>query len=170
MPEREGGGGTAPTSEPKIVVVNSTRIFHASISTKPAFVRNLFQNGYPSTLKLMLKHSVWLPEHCFQFKYLEFHSQIAGSWLFWFESLRPINNFSVIKGRVFLGWSSTKLGLIFLLKDTTQCRRWGSNPRPFGLEWTTLPLRHCAPKAVDNPLFVYETIKLFFGIQWKLKE
>ena len=22
----------------------------------------------------MLKHSVWLPEHCFQFKYLEFYS------------------------------------------------------------------------------------------------
>ena len=37
-----------------------------------------------------------------------------------FDSLRPINNLSVIKGRVFLGWTSTKLGLMFLLKDTTQ--------------------------------------------------
>ena len=63
----------------------------------------------------------------------------------WFDSLRPINNLSVLKRRVFLGWTSTKLGLMFLLKDTTQWRRWGSNPRPFGLESSTLPLSHCAP-------------------------
>ena len=67
----------------------------------------------------------------------------------WFDSLRP-NNLSVIKGRVFLCWTSTKLGLMFLLKDTTQWRRWGSNPRPFGLESSTLPLSHCAPKFWDN--------------------
>ena len=30
-------------------------------------------------------------------------------------------------------------------KTTTQWRRWGSNPRPFGLESSTLPLSHCAP-------------------------
>ena len=63
----------------------------------------------------------------------------------WFDSLRPINYLSVIKGRVFLGWTSTKLGLMFLLKDTRQWRRWGSNPRPFGLESSALPLSHCAP-------------------------
>ena len=51
----------------------------------------------------------------------------------WFDSLRPIYNLSVIKRRVFLGWTSTKLGLMFLLKDTTQWRRWGLNPRPLGL-------------------------------------
>ena len=28
----------------------------------------------------------------------------------WFDSLRPINNISVKQGRVFLGWTSTKLG------------------------------------------------------------
>ena len=50
----------------------------------------------------------------------------------WFDSLRPINNLSIIKGRVFLGWTSTKLGLMFLLKDTTQWRLWGLNPLPFG--------------------------------------
>ena len=65
----------------------------------------------------------------------------------WFDSLRPINNLSVIKGRVFQGWTSTKLGLMFLLKDTTQWRRWGSNRRPFGLESSTLPLSHCAPRS-----------------------
>ena len=37
----------------------------------------------------------------------------------WFDSLRPINNLSVIKGLVFLGRTSTKLGLMFLLKDIT---------------------------------------------------
>ena len=29
-------------------------------------------------------------------------------------------------------------------KTTTQWRRWGSYPRPFGLESSTLPLSHCA--------------------------
>ena len=83
-------------------------------------------------------------------------SRIILSWLdfvclfVWFDSLRPINNLSVIKGRVFLGWTSTKLGLMFLLKDTTQWRRWGSNPRPFGLESSTLPLSHCAPSWLDK--------------------
>ena len=28
----------------------------------------------------------------------------------WFDSLRPINNLSVKQGRLFLGWTSTKLG------------------------------------------------------------
>ena len=45
----------------------------------------------------------------------------------WFDSLRPINNYSVIKRLVFLGWISNKLGLMFLLKDTTQWCRWGSD-------------------------------------------
>ena len=63
-----------------------------------------------------------------------------------FDSLHSINNLSVIKGRVFLGWTSTKLGLMFLLKDTTQWRWWGLNPRPLGLESSTLPLSHCVPK------------------------
>ena len=57
----------------------------------------------------------------------------------WFDSLHPIINLSVIKGRVFLGRTSPKLGLMFLLKDTTQWRRWGSNPQPLYLE--SEPLR-----------------------------
>ena len=63
----------------------------------------------------------------------------------WFDSLRPINYLSVIKGRVFQDWASTRLGLMFLLKDRTQWRRCNLNPRPFGLESSTLPLSHCAP-------------------------
>ena len=66
----------------------------------------------------------------------------------WFDSLRLINNLSVMKGRVFLGCTSTKLRLMFLLKDTKQWRRWGSNPRPLGLESSLLPLCHCAPTKV----------------------
>ena len=42
----------------------------------------------------------------------------------WF--LSQINKISAIKGWVFLGWTSTKLGLIFLLKDTMQWCWWGS--------------------------------------------
>ena len=34
--------------------------------------------------------------------------------LVWFDSVRPINNFSVMQGQVFLGWTSTKLGLMCL--------------------------------------------------------
>ena len=74
----------------------------------------------------------------------------------WFDSLRPINNLSVINGRVFLGWTSNKLGLMFLLKNTTQWRRWGSNPQLLGLESSTLPLSHCAS---DLNIVVYWYIK-----------
>ena len=64
----------------------------------------------------------------------------------WFDSLHPIKNLSVIKGRVYLGWTSPKLGFMFLLKDTTQWCRWGLNLRPFRLKSNTLPLSHCAPR------------------------
>ena len=37
---------------------------------------------------------------------------------------------------------------MFLLKDTTQWRQWGSNPQPFGLKSSTLPLSYCARRAV----------------------
>ena len=61
------------------------------------------------------------------------------------DSLHPINNLSAIMGQVFLGCTSTKLWLMFLLKDTTQWRRRGSNLRPLGLKSSTLQLSHCAP-------------------------
>ena len=49
------------------------------------------------------------------------HGRFNEAFVFFlFDSLRPINNLSVIKGRVFLGRTSTKLGYMFLLKDTTQ--------------------------------------------------
>ena len=82
----------------------------------------------------------------------------------WFDSLRPINNLSGIKGRVFLGWTSTKLGLMFLLKDTmhflgwtstkqrktvllkdtTECLQWFSNKPPLNQVYYST-LSHRAP-------------------------
>ena len=52
----------------------------------------------------------------------------------------PVNNFSVMSGWVFPDWTSTKQGYV-LLKDTTQWRRWGSNPQPLDLGSSTLLLR-----------------------------
>ena len=43
----------------------------------------------------------------------------------WFDSLRPINNLSVLKGRVFLGWTSTKLGLMLQRSDAGEARTRG---------------------------------------------
>ena len=83
----------------------------------------------------------------------------------WFDSLRPINNLSVIQGWVFLGWTSTKLGLMWLLKDATQWRRWGSNQRPLGLEWSTLPLSHCAPTSALCGISSGSTLLVKEGIQ-----
>ena len=40
----------------------------------------------------------------------EYHQSVFVYLFVWFDSLRPIYNLSVKQGRVFLGWSSTKLG------------------------------------------------------------
>ena len=58
----------------------------------------------------------------------------------WFDSLRPINNLSVMEGRVFLGWTSTKLGLMFLHKDTTPVRLEPVAPLSRVKHFTTEPL------------------------------
>ena len=60
-----------------------------------------------------------------------------------FDYLRPINNLSV------MCWTSTKLGLMFLLKDARQWRRWGLNPHSLGLESSTIPLSHCIPDTMN---------------------
>ena len=58
----------------------------------------------------------------------------------------PVSNFSVMSGRVFLGWTSTKLSKdkCVMIKDTTQWHIWGLM-RPRSLETSNLPLSHCAP-------------------------
>ena len=62
----------------------------------------------------------------------------------WFDSLLPINNFSVKQGRVFLGWTSTKLGKCVLLKDhnaVTPVRLEPPASRSQVKHFTTEPLR-----------------------------
>ena len=55
--------------------------------------------------------------------------RMIGDQVFvWFDSLRSINNLSVIKGQVFVGWTSTKLGLMFLLNNNGDQVVVGSNP------------------------------------------
>ena len=58
-----------------------------------------------------------------------------------------VNNFSVLSGRSqrFLGLTSTVESKCVLLKDTTRCRLWGSNPGPLDSESNALPQRHRAP-------------------------
>ena len=74
------------------------------------------------------------------------------------DSLRPINNLSVKQGLVFLGWTSTKLGLMFLFKDTAQWRWWGLNLLPLGLELSILPL--------SSPLFCKYFCSFVYWICW----
>ena len=64
--------------------------------------------------------------------------------LIWFDSLRPIDNLSVIKECVFLGWTSTKLGLMCLPQEHNSVTPVRLEPRPLSLESSTLPLSHCA--------------------------
>ena len=57
-----------------------------------------------------------------------------------------VNNFSVMSGRSqrFLGLTSTVGSKCVLLKDTTRCHLWESNPGLLDSESDALPLRHRA--------------------------
>ena len=62
----------------------------------------------------------------------------------WFDSLRPINNRSALKGWVFQGWTSTKLGLMCLAQGhnaVTPVRLEPTAPRSQVKHSTTEPLR-----------------------------
>ena len=109
-------------------------------------------------------HDVKLDIKCYQCLYigstfcmqllLQFYSVLFETFFFfffWFDSLCPINNLSVIKGQVFLGWTSIKLGLMFLLKDTTQWRQWGSNR---------------GPSVSRQPLYHWATALPKLGMSW----
>ena len=56
----------------------------------------------------------------------------------WFDSLPPFNNLSVIKGQVFLGWTSTKLGLMCLAQghNTVTIKQLGSRSGPTCPAWS----------------------------------
>ena len=68
----------------------------------------------------------------------------------WFDSLRPINNFSVKQGRVFLGWTSTKLGLMCLAQGPQRSDAGETRtPRSRVEHWATaLPIRFWYPDFV----------------------
>ena len=56
-----------------------------------------------------------------------------------------VNNFQSCWDRSSLVVPVLSTGYSVLLKDTTQCLRWCSNPQPFSLKSSTLPLNHHAP-------------------------
>ena len=56
--------------------------------------------------------------------------------------------------------TSTNGNLCVLLKDTTYCSVWGSNPEPLNLESDALPLGHCAPeKLIDIKFWFVQRTK-----------
>ena len=60
----------------------------------------------------------------------------------WFDSLRPINNLSVKQGRVFLGWTSTKLGLMCLAQGPQ--RSDAGEAQAYGLSFSSQAFYHWA--------------------------
>ena len=66
------------------------------------------------------------------------HRPILFHWILYI----PVNNFSVISGRIFPNETSTKQRINVFLMDTTQCLRWGSKLQYLDLESSILPLRH----------------------------
>ena len=73
---------------------------------------------------------------------------LMSAYVLWFLLVLilydSVNNISVMSGQVFLGWTSTKQGLMCLAQGHKQWRHGGSNPQPLGLKSSTLPLSHCA--------------------------
>ena len=58
----------------------------------------------------------------------------------------PVNNFSVMSGRGFLGWISTKQRIKCLAQAHNAVSLWwGLNPQPLNLDSSTLSLGHQAP-------------------------
>ena len=132
-------------------------IFHAFFKIT-FFFKKVFQEHYQrvkwfwSRLEMNLSVLLWVFKSYFTEDWNLVLRKMPYHFVL-FDSLRPINNLSVIKGGVFLGWTSTKLRLISLLKDTMQWPRWGSNLRPLGLQSSTLPLSHCTSwNAISWPL------------------
>ena len=64
-------------------------------------------------------------------------------FLVWFDFLRPINNLSVKQGRVFLGWTSTKLGYMCLAQGPL--RNDAGEAQTHGPSVSSQALHHWAP-------------------------
>ena len=87
------------------------------------------------------------------------------SFIFLFEFYVPVNNFSVMSGRVFLGWTRTKQGLMCLPQGHNAVTLMRLEPATLGLESSTLLLSHCATFGYESsrrqprlPLFNYTPI------------
>ena len=78
-------------------------------------VQNSYKKGQLFWLDITL---TWVSEvwSCSAFLYSLKYTPMLYLFV-WFDSLRHINNLSVKQGRVFQGWTSTKLGYCVLLKD-----------------------------------------------------
>ena len=92
-----------------------------------------------------------------------------GTSFVWFDSLRPINNLSVIKGRVFLGWTSSKLGLLCLAHTAeTPVRLKPAAPQSPVKHSTTEPL--CSLRPTWSHL-IKDKFKIPIYLSWdKYKE
>ena len=84
-----------------------------------------------------------------------------------FDSICPVNNFSVMSGRVFLCWTSTNQGLMRLCQKTQRSDA-GDAPtsKPLGLESSTLPLRslillQANNKGMNQPVHLRSLISFF---------
>ena len=81
----------------------------------------------------------------------------------WFDSLHPINNLSDIKGRVYLGWTSAKLGLMCLAQGhnaVTPVNLEPAAPRSRVKHSTTEPL-HQQITEEDPNLKLWNTTDIF---------
>ena len=68
---------------------------------------------------------------------------------FWFIDLIlyvAVNKFSVMSRQVFLGWTSTKQGLMCLAQGHNTVPPVRLEPQTLDLKSSTLPLSHCAPE------------------------
>ena len=89
-------------------------IFNTCLA-EPVFA--LFRKHYKSRLA-GLERAIWSGSTVLssQIEKKKYNTKIIYNWnaagfvFVWFDSLRPINNLSVKHGRVFLGWTSNKLG------------------------------------------------------------
>ena len=96
------------------------------------------------------------------FKYFSIQNNVQtareSSALFvWFDSLRPINNLSVMWGRVFLAWTSIRLGLMCLAQG-----HYAGDARTRGLSVSSQALYQWAAATLYLKLFEYCDHTCFF--------
>ena len=89
----------------------------------------------------------------------------------WFDYLRPINNLSVVKGPVFLDWTSTKLGLIICsriqLSDAGETRTCGPSVSSRALyHWATAPPQQITNKIHKRSTNLERSVRKYWGPKW----